>query len=53
VAALAMGWSFLHESIAGLALCGALLTLAGVTWGAYQASVPELIAVDPRTSDPG
>mgnify|MGYP001076925460 CR=1 FL=1 len=38
VAALTMGWIFLGESIAGLALVGAAVTLAGVSWGAYQAS---------------
>jgi drug/metabolite transporter (DMT)-like permease len=38
VAALAMGWIFLRESIAGLALFGAAVTLTGVSWGAYQAS---------------
>jgi drug/metabolite transporter (DMT)-like permease len=38
VGALAMGWFFLGESIAGLALVGAAVTLAGVSWGAYQAS---------------
>jgi drug/metabolite transporter (DMT)-like permease len=41
VAALAMGWLFLRESIAGLALLGAAVTLGGVTWGAYQASNAE------------
>ncbi len=38
VAALAMGWIFLGESITGLPLLGAAVTLAGVSWGAYQAS---------------
>ena len=38
VAALAMGWIFLRESIAGLALFGAAVTLTGVSWGAWQAS---------------
>jgi drug/metabolite transporter (DMT)-like permease len=38
VAALAMGWLFLRESVAGLALLGAAVTSFGVSWGAYQAS---------------
>jgi drug/metabolite transporter (DMT)-like permease len=38
VAALAMGWIFLRESIAGLALFGAAVTLTGVSWGAWQVS---------------
>jgi drug/metabolite transporter (DMT)-like permease len=38
VAALGMGYVFLRESIAGIAVAGAVITLAGVTWGAYQAS---------------
>ena len=38
VAALTMGWLFLDERIAGLALIGAVITLAGVTWGAWLAS---------------
>jgi drug/metabolite transporter (DMT)-like permease len=38
VAALGMGYVFLRESIAGVAVAGAAITLAGVTWGAYQAS---------------
>jgi drug/metabolite transporter (DMT)-like permease len=38
VAALAMGWIFLREAIVGVALLGAAITLAGVSWGAYLAS---------------
>ena len=38
VAAITMGWLFLDEHIAGLALIGAMITLAGVTWGAWLAS---------------
>ena len=38
VAALALGWGFFDERIAGLAMAGALLTLVGVSWGAYLAS---------------
>jgi drug/metabolite transporter (DMT)-like permease len=38
VAALAMGWIFLGEKIAGRALVGAALTLVGVSWGAFLAS---------------
>jgi drug/metabolite transporter (DMT)-like permease len=38
VAAIAMGWIFFRETIAGLALVGASITLAGVSWGTYLAS---------------
>jgi drug/metabolite transporter (DMT)-like permease len=38
VAAIAMGWAFLGEHIAGVAMCGAGITLAGVTWGAWIAA---------------
>jgi drug/metabolite transporter (DMT)-like permease len=38
VAALAMGWFLFREAIGALALSGAALTLAGVSWGAYLAS---------------
>jgi drug/metabolite transporter (DMT)-like permease len=38
VAALALGWIFLGEAIAGLAVFGAAVTLGGVSWGAYLAS---------------
>jgi hypothetical protein len=33
-----MGWLWLGEHIAGLALLGASVTLAGVSWGAFLAS---------------
>jgi S-adenosylmethionine uptake transporter len=46
VAALAMGFVFLRESIAGLALFGAAVTLVGVSWGAYQASGGEPGPID-------
>jgi drug/metabolite transporter (DMT)-like permease len=38
VAALAMGWILFGETIAGVALLGATITLSGVSWGAYLAS---------------
>jgi drug/metabolite transporter (DMT)-like permease len=38
VAALAIGWFVFGETIGALALSGAALTLAGVSWGAYLAS---------------
>jgi len=46
VAAIAMGWLFLGEHIAGLALFGAALTLAGVTWGAWLASSFESMSLE-------
>jgi len=46
VAALAMGWLFLGEAVAALALFGAGLTLVGVSWGAFLAATPEPAPVD-------
>jgi drug/metabolite transporter (DMT)-like permease len=46
VAALGMGWLFFRESIAGLAVLGAALTLAGVSWGAFLASSLEPVPVE-------
>ncbi len=46
VAALAMGWLFLGEAVAVLAILGAGLTLIGVSWGAYLAATPEPVAVE-------
>jgi drug/metabolite transporter (DMT)-like permease len=46
VAALAMGWILFRETIAGLAMVGAAVTLAGVTWGAYLASGAEQVPVE-------
>jgi drug/metabolite transporter (DMT)-like permease len=40
VAAMVLGWLFLDEKMAGLALLGAALTVVGVSWGAYLASSP-------------
>jgi drug/metabolite transporter (DMT)-like permease len=42
VGALALGWLLYGERIAGLALAGAALTLAGVTWGAWRAATPSV-----------
>jgi drug/metabolite transporter (DMT)-like permease len=39
VGALVFGWMFLGERIAGVALVGAAVTLAGVSWGAWKATV--------------
>jgi drug/metabolite transporter (DMT)-like permease len=39
VAVLAFGWLLLGERMAGLALVGAALTLGGVCWGAWEASL--------------
>jgi drug/metabolite transporter (DMT)-like permease len=44
VAAIAMGWAFLGEHIAGVAMCGAGITLVGVTWGAWLAAGVEEVA---------
>jgi S-adenosylmethionine uptake transporter len=38
VASITMGWLLLGERVAGLALMGALITLAGVSWGAWLAA---------------
>jgi drug/metabolite transporter (DMT)-like permease len=46
VAALAMGWIFLGETIAGRALAGAALTLLGVSWGAFLASNDEAVPAE-------
>jgi drug/metabolite transporter (DMT)-like permease len=46
VAAIAMGWIFFHETIAGLALLGASITLVGVSWGAYLASSGQRVPVE-------
>jgi len=46
VAAITMGWVFLGERIAGLALIGAAVTLAGVTWGAWLASSLDTVSLE-------
>lgn len=48
VAALALGWALFDERMAGVAIVGAALTLAGVSWGAYLASTatPEPVQVE-------
>jgi len=46
VTSLALGWAMLGDRIAGLALAGAALTLAGVSVGAYLASGREADPVD-------
>jgi len=46
VAALAMGWLFFREAIGGLAMSGAALTLAGVSWGAYVASNDQPVVLE-------
>jgi drug/metabolite transporter (DMT)-like permease len=46
VGALAMGWIFFRETIAGVALLGASITLVGVSWGAYLASSGEPVPVE-------
>jgi drug/metabolite transporter (DMT)-like permease len=46
VAAITMGWLFLGERIAGLALFGAAITLAGVTWGTWLASSFESLPLE-------
>jgi drug/metabolite transporter (DMT)-like permease len=38
VAALTLGWVLFEEKMAGVAIVGAAVTLAGVSWGAYLAS---------------
>ena len=40
VAALALGWVFFDERVAGLAAFGATVTLIGVSWGARLARTP-------------
>ena len=47
VAAIALGWLWFDERIAGLSLVGAALTFAGVSWGAYLASAPQVIPEEP------
>jgi drug/metabolite transporter (DMT)-like permease len=39
VAALGFGWPLYGERIGGVALVGAAVTVAGVSWGAWQAAV--------------
>jgi drug/metabolite transporter (DMT)-like permease len=46
VAALAMGWLLFEEKMAGVAIAGAALTLAGVSWGAYLTSSPQHTPVE-------
>ncbi|HKQ71850.1 MAG TPA: EamA family transporter, partial [Polyangiaceae bacterium] len=46
VAAMAIGWLFLGETMAGWAIVGALLTLSGVTWGILFAGAPEPVALE-------
>jgi len=41
VAALALGWMLFDEKMAGMAVAGAAVTLAGVSWGAYLAASPQ------------
>jgi drug/metabolite transporter (DMT)-like permease len=40
VAALTLGWVLFEEKMAGVAILGAAVTLAGVSWGAYLAATP-------------
>jgi drug/metabolite transporter (DMT)-like permease len=46
VAALGMGWVLFEEKMAGVAMAGAALTLAGVSWGAYLAATPQHTQVE-------
>jgi drug/metabolite transporter (DMT)-like permease len=46
VAALTLGWVLFEEKMAGVAMVGAALTLAGVSWGAYLASTPQHTPVE-------
>jgi drug/metabolite transporter (DMT)-like permease len=46
VTALALGWALFQERMAGVAIVGAALTLAGVSWGAYLASTPQRTPVE-------
>ena len=46
VAALALGWVLFEERMAGVAVVGAAITLAGVSWGAYLASTPQRTQVE-------
>jgi drug/metabolite transporter (DMT)-like permease len=46
VAALTLGWALYEEKMAGVAVTGAAITLAGVSWGAYLASTPEPTQVE-------
>jgi len=46
VAALALGWLLFDERMAGVAIVGAAVTLAGVSWGAYLASTPQHTPVE-------
>ena len=41
VTALALGWLLFHDAIAGISALGALLTLAGASWGTYLATTVE------------
>jgi drug/metabolite transporter (DMT)-like permease len=46
VAALTLGWVLFEERMAGVAVLGAAITLAGVSWGAYLASTPQPTPVE-------
>jgi drug/metabolite transporter (DMT)-like permease len=46
VTALTLGWVLFEEKMAGVAIFGAALTLAGVSWGAYLASTPQATQVE-------
>jgi len=46
VTALALGWALFGEEMAGVAIVGAAITLAGVSWGAYLASTPHHTPVE-------
>jgi drug/metabolite transporter (DMT)-like permease len=46
IAALALGWILFDEKMAGMAIVGAAVTLAGVSWGAYLASTPQRTPVE-------
>jgi drug/metabolite transporter (DMT)-like permease len=46
VAALGLGWVLFEEKMAGVAIVGAAVTLAGVSWGAYLASTPQHTQVE-------
>jgi drug/metabolite transporter (DMT)-like permease len=46
VTALTLGWILFDERMVGLAVVGAAITLAGVSWGAYLASTPQRTPVE-------
>lgn len=46
VSALALGWLIYGEQVLPLAMIGATVTLAGVTWGALMAATPDPVPID-------